>query len=146
MQTQYSHRISDAPADEQYSTRAQGKRKPGTIPAAVRAMLFESAAYLCQYCGYPADEIDHIVPWSYGGSDHVDNLAVCCRLCNSLATNMVFDDFNDKRQFILMRLDTPLYRRRRKLSICTHCKTLYRPKHRGSTAFYCAACMKENEW
>jgi 5-methylcytosine-specific restriction enzyme A len=27
-------------------------------------------------------EPDHIIPWSMGGKDHVDNLVVICRRCN----------------------------------------------------------------
>lgn len=27
-------------------------------------------------------EVDHVIPWSRGGSDHVDNTAVLCMPCN----------------------------------------------------------------
>ena len=39
---------------------------------------------VCIYCGVQRKRItvDHIVPRSLGGSDHVDNLVPCCRPCN----------------------------------------------------------------
>jgi 5-methylcytosine-specific restriction endonuclease McrA len=36
----------------------------------------------CTYCGGVADEIDHIVPITRGGTNDWDNLAPICRSCN----------------------------------------------------------------
>lgn len=36
----------------------------------------------CSYCGAPMQEIDHIVPYSRGGTARADNLAPACRRCN----------------------------------------------------------------
>jgi 5-methylcytosine-specific restriction endonuclease McrA len=36
----------------------------------------------CQYCGHPADSIDHVVPRSRGGVHSWDNVVAACRPCN----------------------------------------------------------------
>lgn len=38
---------------------------------------------LCRYCRAPGRTIDHVTPKSRGGSDDLDNLVVCCAICNS---------------------------------------------------------------
>lgn len=43
---------------------------------------------VCVYCGTDRDITkDHIIPSSRGGSSRVDNLAWCCRNCNSAKGN-----------------------------------------------------------
>jgi HNH endonuclease len=43
---------------------------------------------VCEYCDAPeiisnvAFEVDHTTPLSKGGTDDLDNLALCCRICN----------------------------------------------------------------
>lgn len=37
----------------------------------------------CQYCGNPAESIDHIRPKSRGGLHEWTNVVACCRRCNS---------------------------------------------------------------
>jgi hypothetical protein len=37
----------------------------------------------CVYCGVPSDTADHIRPLKAGGTERWDNLAPCCRSCNS---------------------------------------------------------------
>lgn len=54
------------------------------IPAAVRALVYERDEYRCVECGATEGlTLDHIYPWSLGGTDTVDNLRVLCRPCNS---------------------------------------------------------------
>lgn len=59
-------------------------RRRDTIPDAVRAAVYERDNSTCQDCG-ATDRLtlDHIYPWSLGGSDTDDNLRVLCRPCNS---------------------------------------------------------------
>jgi 5-methylcytosine-specific restriction endonuclease McrA len=47
-----------------------------------RRSVFARDDHRCQYCGGPAESIDHVVPRSRGG-DHVwDNVVAACRPCN----------------------------------------------------------------
>lgn len=55
----------------------------------LRAYLAERAHYECQNCGVregPAWddrlEVDHIIPWRDGGTNHPDNLQLLCPKCN----------------------------------------------------------------
>ncbi len=47
-----------------------------------RRAVFTRDDHRCQYCGGPADSIDHIVPRSRGGLHEWDNVAAACRPCN----------------------------------------------------------------
>lgn len=53
----------------------------------------------CQYCGRSAPwvrlEVDHVVPRSHGGSDHIDNLVTACFDCNRGKANT----WNTRRHF-----------------------------------------------
>jgi 5-methylcytosine-specific restriction endonuclease McrA len=54
------------------------------IPAAVRDLVYERDGYQCVECGAAEDlTLDHIYPWSLGGSDAAENLCTLCRSCNS---------------------------------------------------------------
>lgn len=46
--------------------------------------VFERDNYTCQYCGEIGGklEADHIIPFSKGGSDELENLITSCRKCN----------------------------------------------------------------
>jgi hypothetical protein len=47
--------------------------------------------FRCTYCGIPGTdaelEIDHIIPVSKGGSNHLSNLTTACRKCNQSKGN-----------------------------------------------------------
>ena len=74
-------------------TRTTGFKKK------LRAEVFKKADGLCFYCGVilfngedgnrnPAKyTIDHIVPYSKGGTADISNLVPCCRRCNSKKGN-----------------------------------------------------------
>lgn len=54
------------------------------IPAKVRKLVYERDEYRCVHCAATEPlSIDHIYPWSRGGSDDPDNLQTLCRPCNS---------------------------------------------------------------
>lgn len=59
-------------------------RHRAKIPAAVRAAVYERDGWCCLHCGTKEGlTLDHIVPWSLGGSDDVGNLQTLCQRCNS---------------------------------------------------------------
>lgn len=78
---------------------------PGrNVPAAIRAMIYERSAHTCFYCGTgPPLTVDHVVPWSQGGSNHPMNLVASCNLCNVIAGERLFRDITDKMAYVLER-------------------------------------------
>lgn len=57
----------------------------------------------CMYCLEAAEEVDHIIPWSFKHDDSLENLVAACWLCNHIASNLMFDDFDSKKQFIVRK-------------------------------------------
>jgi hypothetical protein len=73
-------------------------------PARRESILFRDSR-ICAYCLEEADEVDHIVPWSYRHDDSDENLVAACWLCNHIASNKVFDTVQEKKSYILKRKD-----------------------------------------
>lgn len=48
-----------------------------------RKTVFTRDVFRCQYCGRQAENLDHIVPKSQGGSHTWENVVACCRRCNT---------------------------------------------------------------
>lgn len=67
---------------ETYDTRKRN------IPLSTRIKVFERDNYTCRICGRnPTEdnvklEVDHIIPFSQGGSNKIDNLQTLCFDCN----------------------------------------------------------------
>ncbi|MFN7583910.1 MAG: HNH endonuclease [bacterium] len=59
-----------------------------------RKIVLEAANWTCHYCGNPANEADHILPVSLGGSNEVSNLLPCCKQCNSGRGNQTMKRLN----------------------------------------------------
>ncbi|HEY5482814.1 MAG TPA: HNH endonuclease [Propionibacteriaceae bacterium] len=69
-----------------------GRPRRNPIPAPLRALVIERDGLVCQICDatvrvlptYATDQLtlDHIVPWSKGGADTIENLRVACAPCN----------------------------------------------------------------
>ena len=58
------------------------------VPYRARVALNRRAVFLrdnhhCQYCGSLAENIDHVVPRSRGGTHTWDNVVAACRPCNA---------------------------------------------------------------
>lgn len=47
-----------------------------------RRSVFARDEYRCQYCGDPAESIDHVIPRSRGGEHCWENVVAACRPCN----------------------------------------------------------------
>ena len=58
------------------------------VPYRARAALNRRAVFArddnrCQYCGAAAENIDHVIPRSRGGSHTWENVVAACRPCNT---------------------------------------------------------------
>jgi hypothetical protein len=77
------------PTDERWPLlRLHGRER---ISPYVRWAIFQRDGGRCLSCGAQLTvrdaELDHIVPWSAGGSDQSDNLRVLCQPCNADRSN-----------------------------------------------------------
>lgn len=52
------------------------------VPLSRRA-VFARDGHRCQYCGRPAENLDHVVPRSRGGLHDWENVVAACRPCNA---------------------------------------------------------------
>lgn len=58
------------------------------VSGKLRKLVFERASGRCEYCLIAEDwfflrhQIDHIIAEKHGGSMAMENLALCCTLCN----------------------------------------------------------------
>ena len=100
---------------------------------------------VCVYCGEIATEVDHVVPWSYTHCNDYDNLVGSCKLCNKLASNIVFPNFDIKREYIRKKRGTRKYLSRidRDVAICNSCGICFHPGINGAKRFTCADCDKQ---
>ena len=73
--------------------------------------VLERDDHKCQYCGCDADCVDHIIPWSHCHDNSPFNLVAACSLCNSVASNKVFDTFAEKKNYIVTKRLQMLARR-----------------------------------
>src|SRR5436309_5747240 len=55
--------------------------------ALTRRAVFARDGWVCQYCGRTAENVDHVIPRSLGGSHTWDNVVAACRRCNSRKEN-----------------------------------------------------------
>lgn len=57
--------------------------------------VFERDDYTCQYCGQIGGklEADHIIAFSKGGSDKLENLITACRKCNRQKRDKTVEEF-----------------------------------------------------
>jgi 5-methylcytosine-specific restriction endonuclease McrA len=55
--------------------------------ALTRRAIFARDGWVCQYCGQPAENLDHVLPRSRGGGHTWENVVAACRRCNSRKEN-----------------------------------------------------------
>jgi hypothetical protein len=67
-------------------TRHTDEREP--ICESTRYFVFRRDRFRCVICGREGRlEVDHVIPWSAGGSDDMDNLRTLCHWCNTDRSN-----------------------------------------------------------
>jgi len=57
-----------------------------------RRAVFARDEHCCQYCGEPADSLDHVVPRSRGGEHVWENVVAACRPCNLRKRDRMLED------------------------------------------------------
>ena len=70
-----------------YNRRAAFFGVEGSITEQELIDLENDYGGLCAYCGKEAEEIDHVIPLSRGGTNSIDNIVPCCAKCNDLKHN-----------------------------------------------------------
>jgi hypothetical protein len=67
---------------------------------AIRRKVFERDKFTCTYCGQVGGKLhcDHIIPFSAGGSDKMDNLTTACQKCNIQKKDKSVSDFLEWRK------------------------------------------------
>jgi len=63
-----------------------------------RLAIYLRDGLACAYCGSSVEEgakltLDHVVPYSKGGTNHESNLVTCCHKCNSSRGNRSWRKF-----------------------------------------------------
>jgi hypothetical protein len=76
-----------------------------------RTKILEENNYQCVYCGDPAQEVDHIFPYSYTGDNTNENLVASCSICNRIAGSQVFDGFIEKQTYIREEREKPHHKK-----------------------------------
>jgi 5-methylcytosine-specific restriction endonuclease McrA len=74
-----------------------------TRVAITRRAVFARDGHRCQYCGAPAENIDHVVPKSRGGLHAWDNVVAACRRCNAAKEDRLLEESS----FVLHRRPMP---------------------------------------
>jgi hypothetical protein len=73
-----------------YMTRPDLRQKRTKLPAALVAEVLSSGE--CDYCSATTNlQVDHIIPWSLGGTNHIANLRPLCASCNASRGNRMGD-------------------------------------------------------
>lgn len=62
--------------------------------------VFARDNYTCQYCGAPAENIDHVIPRSKGGEHCWENVVASCKACNSKKEDRLLSETN----FVLRKM------------------------------------------
>jgi hypothetical protein len=68
---------------------APAAKRTRSIPQDVKIAVAVRDQGLCQHCGTSAGpmEYDHVIPYSVGGDNSVENIQLLCRRCNAAKSN-----------------------------------------------------------
>lgn len=78
--------LPDGPPFTRWPVVRRGERPP--ISPALRRAVYARDGNQCLWCGHVSRLVlDHIVPWSAGGSNRAENLRTLCWDCNERRSN-----------------------------------------------------------
>ena len=66
----------------------------------------------CYYCGFAAEDIEHVIPYAYSADNSLDNLVPSCSICNSIAGSQVFASLQSKKDYILTERNSVHWKRK----------------------------------
>lgn len=72
---------------------SSGYQQGNLYQTELRSFILSRSGGKCVYCGAKADEIDHVIPRSNGGTNSTYNLVAACRSCNEKKSNLTLRDF-----------------------------------------------------
>jgi hypothetical protein len=135
---------SEGPVDlgERYPVKRTGEREP--ISPQLRRLVWIRDDGRCQGCGRTPKllELDHVIPWSAGGSDKFTNLRCLCQPCNTDRSN-----FRTVEMAPLMAVtpicDRCILRYEAAEDYCTPHRVLTHPGARQYEAF-CGSCKRRS--
>lgn len=82
-----------------YAPKACSAQEKGSIPIALRWLVWERDDFTCHYCGTRRHlSIDHIEPESAGGDLSPSNLITCCKSCNSKKGAKSYEGFTGRER------------------------------------------------
>lgn len=64
----------------------------------IRLAVLERDGEVCTYCSSIVGpfEVDHVIPWTRGGSHDLENLVVACRPCNRSKKDMTPEEWGGR--------------------------------------------------
>lgn len=91
--------LAEVQAMENRLKIAQSYRGTRAITVEKKIRIFERDERTCRYCGHHPSargrnrlELDHVIPWSRGGTNDEDNLVTACHDCNMTKRDLLLDE------------------------------------------------------